>query len=134
MWWIIYHNELDLMAQWSLQPIVVKLPPPGCRLQGGGLIYIIQKLQGRRRVQGAAALQGPPPSLVAIVASLVIGAVTSASPSWGGTSPSPPTSPLYHPNRDSLANMMFDSMYYFHVIYCVAMSCLSDYLFMVVVK
>jgi hypothetical protein len=54
----------------------------------------------------------------AMVASFV---VSTASPSWGDTSPASSTTPRYRPHCNLLINMMFDAIYYFPMTYCVTM-------------
>jgi hypothetical protein len=82
-------------------PIATKLSPLGWHIQGGGVIYIIKNLQGRRWARGLR-------------------------PPWLRAPWPPPISlrkaPLHHPHNSLFANMMFHVIYYFPVIYCVAMS------------
>jgi hypothetical protein len=102
--------------------------PLGCHLQGGGLIYRIKKIQGRRRTRGGALLgpatAGAPCAATAALPFTATFADASfgraaASPPWRGTSPSSSTEPPHHPYCNLLANMMCGTIYYFHMIYCV---------------
>jgi hypothetical protein len=52
----------------------------------------------------------------------------AASPPWGWNSSSSFTAPVHHAHCNLLSNTMFDAIYYFAVIYCVAMSYV-DWLF-----
>jgi hypothetical protein len=106
------------------EPIATKFPPLGLHLQMGGLIYSTKNLQGGRG-QGATAYQGSPPFWAAIrlpLPPVAAGTVATASPSWGDTSSCSSTTPLHHPHCNLLANKIFDVIYYYHMIYCIAMS------------
>jgi hypothetical protein len=71
---------------------------------------------------GLAAASAPPFTDASANASSTMAAT---SPSWVGTSSSSSTSPLHHPHYNLLANIMFDAIYYFPMIYYAVMSCVE---------
>jgi hypothetical protein len=105
---------IDWKPYFSQAPsIAANLPPPWLPSPRGGLLYSTKKSKEEGGHKGVVL---PRAAAAIAVVSLVVAAASSP---WGGTSPSSSTTLPHHLYCNLLANMIYGTIYYFPMIYCV---------------
>jgi hypothetical protein len=119
----LYIDEKSYFSE--TPPIAANLPPSWLSSPRGRapLHYQVdprkKKVKGPPLPTGRRPLGQPPTGTVGVAAYLAACAVAATSSPWGGTSLSSFITLPHHPYYNLLANMMYGTIYYFSMIYCI---------------